>query len=155
MFFLCIANSKKLTSLSATIILVASAEFIMDAVASPLFAIASDKTIEYVVRVSAWTGFWTFFYMIIGICLHKAHDWLNLAKGRAVKNVHYLFASLAAAEWLGYVNAFFIKQEFIKTVYAVSIPALGLLLGVYLFIELGLSIKDKYVIRINVTHRGT
>ena len=155
MFLLCIATSKKLTSLSITIILIACAEFIIDAVAPPLSAISSDRTLEYVVRVSVWTGFWTFSYMIIGIVLHKSHDWLNLVKGRAVKQVHYLLAGLAALEWLGYVNAFFIKQEFIKTLYALGIPALGLLLGVYLFIELGLSIKDKYVNRTNLTYRGT
>ena len=144
MFVGCIGVAKKLTSLSITIVLMACAEVVLDAAEIPLFAFVSDKSIEYAVRVGIWMLFWSYCYLLAVFILQKSHDWLNLVKGRAVYRVQALLTTAVGVEVLTFINTMFIKTAFIKQIYTVAIPLLGLLIGVYLFIELILLIREKY-----------
>lgn len=154
MFVGCIGITKKLTSLSITIILMACTEVLLDAAEIPLFSLVSDKSLEYEVRVGIWLMFWTTCYFVAVFILQKFHDWLNLVKGRAVYRVQALLTAAIAVELITFTNTIFIKTTFIKQMYTAAIPILGLLIGVYLFIELGLSIREKYADHNIITGRS-
>jgi len=154
MFLVCIGIAKKQTSLSITIILMSCAEFIMDAAAPHLFNFAMDRSIEYEVRVGIWMLFWSYCFMFFALILQKSHDWLNLVKKRAVYIVQALLAALAGVEWITFTNTVFLKTVFIKQMYTAAVPVLGLVIFVYLFIELSLSIKEKYAEHLALSGRG-
>jgi len=147
MFLLCIGVQKQLSSLSVTIILVACAEFAMDALASPLLTALNDKSMTYEVRMSMWALFWCYLYAFIVLAIEKSHHWLNIGKGRALFFVQVLFGISAILELIEYVNALVFKTGILAEVYDFGLPTIGLAIGLHLITQLLLSIKDRYVNR--------
>lgn len=154
MFVGCVGIDKKLTSLSVTIVLMALVEVLLDAAEIPLYSLVSDQSIEYEVRDGIWTMFWSFCYLFAVFIMQKFHDWLNLVKGRAVYRVQALLTAAIGIETITFANTVFLKTTVIKQMYAAAIPVIGLLIGVYLFIELSLSIREKYARHATATSRG-
>lgn len=149
MFVLSLGLYKQLTSLSLTIILVACAEIFMDAIASPLLTALNDKSVDAIIRLGIWLMFWCYFYALCVYALEKSHIWLNISKGRTLVIIESVFGVLILFELLYFANAFFIQSNAVKAVYHAGLPFAGLSMGVYLFSELLLSIKDHYVSRSN------
>ena len=147
MFLLCIGVQKQLSSLSITIILVASAEFIMDNVASPFLSFLNNNTFGYDVKMSMWSLFWCYMYAGIVLFLNKSHQWLNITKETKVKVVQYLFTVLALIQVIDYLNIFLLKSEHLSFVYEFGTPATGLAIATFLLYQLLISIKDHYVNR--------
>ncbi len=157
-FIVSLGTSKQQTSLSITVILMATSEFIISSVNGPLLAALNDKSIEYVVRVSAWTSFWCLFNLTYVCILQKCHEWLNLGKGRVLITAQVSFGVLSLFELLRFLDAMFfnvvsINNVSVKDIYTASIALIGMFVGIYLLVELLLSIKDSHVHRVNRLHR--
>lgn len=147
LFVLSIGVHKQISSLSITIILVACAEFIMDAVAGPLFTAVSDTSVDDVIRLSVWMLFWCYFYGLCVYVLEKSHIWLNISKEKILVIIESGFALLILFELLYFANAFFIESIHIELFYNAGLPLVGFSMGIYLSFQLLLSIKDHYVSR--------
>lgn len=147
MFMVSIGTTKQQTSLSIIVILLSVTEFAMNSVAGPLREALNDKSIEYVVRLSAWIMFWCVVNFLVVLILQKSHEWLNLAKGRVLTTVQVMYGVLVILQLEYFINAMFIKAPILNTIHYAGIPATTLIIGVYLLFELILSLKANYANR--------
>ncbi len=151
-FLVSIAMSRKLTSLSIIVILLAVAEFAMHSARDPIRELLNDKTIEYIVRLSAWIVFWTLVDLFIIIVLQKVHQWLNLAKTRELMVVQGCYLLIMCLHLMFFVNAWFVQISFIDTAYRLAIPIVNITIAVYLLVELLLYARNSRADKTDIPH---
>lgn len=132
LFVVSIGVFKKHTSLSLIVVLLALFEFISNAITLPLLDIMNDKSIDYVIRLSAWVGFWVLSNRLIIELLQRAHEWLNITKGKELVMVQGAYIGLISLLALHYIDRVFTRSDIINVVYQFGIPTINLSIAGYL-----------------------
>ena len=132
LFVVSIGVFKKHTSLSLIVVLLALFEFISNAITLPLLDIMNDKSIDYVIRLSAWVGFWVLSNRLIIELLQRAHEWLNISKGKELVMVQGAYIGLISLLFLYYLNAIFVDSSILSVIPRLGIPTINLSIAGYL-----------------------
>jgi len=132
LFVVSIGVFKKHTSLSLIVVLLALFEFISNAITLPLLDIMNDKSIDYVIRLSAWVGFWVLSNRLIIELLQRAHEWLNITKGKELVMVQGAYIGLISLLAIDFINQITFKTIVIDVLYRFGIPTINLSIAGYL-----------------------
>lgn len=145
MFIVSIGIHKTMSSLALTVILLACAELIINSITHPLRIALYDQSVDTVIRLSIWLLFWCYFYALCVFILEKSHVWLNISKNHTLVVTESLFAAMIILELLHFTTAFLLTNSDIRSIYHLGIPLISLSMGIFLFCQFLLSIKDHYV----------
>ncbi len=132
LFFVSIGVLKRTTSLALTVLVLALAEFTMSAIRDPVWAFASDQSINYEVRLAAWYGCWFLCNIVIAFVIQYIHVWLNITRGREASIILLVRMGFVVMHFISYFNQAFLDVQVIETVYQIGIPMLNLGVAVFL-----------------------
>lgn len=132
LFVVSIGIFKKHTSLSLIIVILALAEFAMEATTLPLLSTLNNKSIEYVIRLGVWVLFWGMVDLLIIWLLQKTHIWLNISKGKELKFVQGAYILLIALLLVHFINRVVTEISIVDLVYHFGVPIINFTIAAYL-----------------------
>ncbi len=132
LFFVGIGVSKRATSQALTVLVMALAEFSMNAIRYPVWDFTSDLAIDYEIRLFVWYTCWVVSTGVIAFALQYTHVWLNVTRVREASIILLILMGYIAMHCISFFNQAFFEVQAIHLFYQIGIPTLNLGIAVFL-----------------------